>query len=85
MHDDHQGQYGQQIEGKQGHGGLPCEPAKQRGHEAVADVGTGHLHADNGLGLVRAEVGRGDGRSKKRAEQEAARVAIEKLFPGVNA
>ena len=32
-----------------------------------------------------AEVGRGDGRSKKRAEQEAARLAIEKLFPGVNA
>ena len=31
------------------------------------------------------EVGRGDGRSKKRAEQEAARLAIEKLFPGVNA
>lgn len=32
-----------------------------------------------------SEVGRGDGRSKKRAEQEAARLAIEKLFPGVNA
>ena len=32
-----------------------------------------------------AEVGRGDGRSKKRAEQEAARLAIDKLFPGTNA
>lgn len=32
-----------------------------------------------------SEVGRGDGRSKKRAEQEAARLAIEKLFPGTNA
>ena len=34
------------------------------------------------VSLNGAVVGKGTGRSKKRAEQDAARVAIEKLFPG---
>ena len=29
---------------------------EQRRHQAGAEIGAGHLHADNGLGFVRAEV-----------------------------
>ena len=55
-------------------------------YELTAESGPDHdKHFAVAVTLNGAEVGRGDGRSKKRAEQEAARLAIEKLFPGVNA
>ena len=52
-------------------------------YSLLAETGPDHdKHFAVAVALNGAEVGRGDGRSKKRAEQEAARLAIEKLFPG---
>ena len=53
-------------------------------YELTAESGPDHdKHFEVAVALNGTEVGRGDGRSKKRAEQEAARLAIVKLFPGM--
>ena len=49
----------------------------------VGESGPDHdKQFDVEVALNGSVVGRGSGRSKKRAEQDAARAAIEKLFPG---
>ena len=51
-------------------------------YKLVADTGPDHdKHFEVSVSLNGKEVGQGEGRSKKRAEQEAARLAIAKLFP----
>ena len=35
------------------------DQAEERRHQAVADVGAGHLNADQGLGMLSAEMRRG--------------------------
>ena len=51
-------------------------------YELTAESGPDHdKHFEVCVALNGKEVGRGEGRSKKRAEQEAARLAITKLFP----
>ena len=53
-------------------------------YHLLAETGPDHdKHFEVAVALNGTEVGRGDGRSKKRAEQEAARLAIAKLFPGM--
>ena len=53
-------------------------------YQLLAETGPDHdKHFEVAVALNGTEVGRGDGRSKKRAEQEAARLAIVKLFPGM--
>ena len=53
-------------------------------YQLLAETGPDHdKHFEVAVALNGTEVGRGDGRSKKRAEQEAARLAIAKLFPGM--
>ena len=51
-------------------------------YKLVAETGPDHdKHFEVCVALNGKEVGRGEGRSKKRAEQEAARLAITRLFP----
>ncbi len=51
-------------------------------YKLVAETGPDHdKHFEVSVFLNGKEVGQGEGRSKKRAEQEAARLAIAKLFP----
>ena len=51
-------------------------------YKLVAETGPDHdKHFEVSVSLNGKEVGRGEGRSKKRAEQEAARLAIAMLFP----
>ncbi len=51
-------------------------------YKLVAETGPDHdKHFGVSVSLNGKEVGQGEGRSKKRAEQEAARLAIAKLFP----
>ena len=51
-------------------------------YKLVAETGPDHdKHFEVSVSLNGKEVGQGEGRSKKRAEQEAARLAIAKLFP----
>ena len=51
-------------------------------YKLVAETGPDHdKHFEVSVSLNGQEVGRGEGRSKKRAEQEAARLAIAMLFP----
>ena len=52
-------------------------------YQLTGETGPDHdKHFEVAVDLNGTEVGRGAGRSKKRAEQEAARIAIEHLFPG---
>ncbi len=52
-------------------------------YQLTGETGPDHdKHFEVAVDLNGAEVGRGAGRSKKRAEQEAARIAIAHLFPG---
>ena len=52
-------------------------------YQLMGETGPDHdKHFEVAVDLNGTEVGRGSGRSKKRAEQEAARIAIEHLFPG---
>ena len=41
---------------KQRYGNVLCYDPKQWGYQTDAHIGTGHLHTDNGLGLIRAKV-----------------------------
>ena len=51
-------------------------------YSLLSETGPDHdKHFEVCVALNGKEVGRGEGRSKKRAEQEAARLAITKLFP----
>ena len=51
-------------------------------YNLLSETGPDHdKHFEVCVALNGKEVGRGEGRSKKRAEQEAARLAITKLFP----
>ena len=51
-------------------------------YNLLSETGPDHdKHFEVCVALNGKEVGRGEGRSKKRAEQEAARLAINKLFP----
>ncbi len=51
-------------------------------YSLLSETGPDHdKHFEVCVALNGKEVGRGEGRSKKRAEQEAARLAINKLFP----
>ena len=51
-------------------------------YSLLSETGPDHdKHFEVCVALNGKEVGRGEGRSKKRAEQEAARLAIAKLFP----
>ena len=51
-------------------------------YSLLSESGPDHdKHFEVCVALNGKEVGRGEGRSKKRAEQEAARLAITKLFP----
>ncbi len=51
-------------------------------YKLVAETGPDHdKHFEVSVSLNGKEVGQGEGRSKKRAEQEAARLAIAMLFP----
>ena len=39
---------------------MVCDQSEQRRHQAGADIGAGHLHADDALGVLRPEIrGRG--------------------------
>lgn len=58
MHNDHQHQNHQQIKGKQRHRNVVGDQPEQGRHQAVAHIGAGHLHADDGLRAFRAEVRR---------------------------
>ena len=52
-------------------------------YQLTGETGPDHdKHFEVAVDLNGTEVGRGAGRSKKRAEQEAARIAIAHLFPG---
>ena len=52
-------------------------------YELIAESGPDHdKQFTVSVSLNGTVVGTGSGRSKKRAEQDAARTAIEKLFPG---
>lgn len=57
---------------------MVCDQSEQRRHQAVADVGAGHLDTNDGLGLVGTEVGGGgvddagvDGGAAQANQQEA--------------
>lgn len=59
MHGGHQRKDEQQINGQQRDADVVGNEAEDRGHKAVAQVGAGHEHADNGLGVLRSETLRG--------------------------
>lgn len=59
MHGGHDGQNEQQIKGQQGDADMVGDEAKEGRHQAVAQIGAGHEHPDNGLGALRPEAFRG--------------------------
>ena len=59
MHGGHQHKDEQQINGQQRDADVVGNKAEDGGHQAVAQVGAGHEHADNGLGVLRSEALRG--------------------------
>ena len=72
MHDDHEHKENDQIPREQGDGDMLCDQAEHRRHAHRPDIGAGHLHADDGLRLVFAEIRRrgvDDARINRRAAE----------------
>ena len=70
MHQRHHCKKHKQIRRQQRNADMVGNQAKQRRHEAGAHIGGGHLYADNGLRLIRAETvwrGMNDGGIDRRA------------------
>ena len=70
VHQSHQHQKYQQIEGEQRRGDVVGQQTEQRRHGKIAHIGAAHLDADDGLRILCAEMRRGgvddagvDGRS----------------------
>ena len=58
MHDEHENQDQQQIKREQPYGNMVGYEPEDRRHDAGADVGAGHLNADDGLGFICAKMRR---------------------------
>ena len=59
VHQRHQHQNCQQIEGEQRRGDVIGKQTEQRRHDQIAHVGAAHLDADDGLRILCAEMRRG--------------------------
>jgi len=59
VHQRHQHQKYQQIEGEQRRGDVIGKQTEQRRHDQIAHVGAAHLDADDGLRILCAEMRRG--------------------------
>ena len=59
VHQHHQHQKYQQVEGEQRRGDVVGKHAEQRRHGKIAHIGAAHLDADDGLRILCAEMRRG--------------------------
>lgn len=59
MHGGHQRQDKQQVQGQQGNADMVGDKAEEGRHQAVTQIGAGHKHPDDGLGVFCSEAFRG--------------------------